>query len=133
MTVPGRSELREAIGAKAEAVLAAAERAFLAYGFGVVSMDAIARDAGVSKATVYAHFTSKEELFGSVIARLSEQRFHGFSVDALDPGDIEASLLTIATRFLDLVLSPEGIALNRIIIAEVSRFPALGEVFWAAG
>src|SRR3954447_15315843 len=100
-------------GGKAESVLAAAKRAFLAGGFGAVSMDAIAREAAVSKATVYAHFTSKEELFGAVIARLSERRFHGFSVDALDPRDIDASLLTIASRFLDLVLSSEAIALNR--------------------
>ena len=118
---------------KAEAVLAAAERAFLAAGFGAVTMDAIAREAGVSKATVYAHYRSKEALFGAVVARLSERRFHAFSVEALDPGDIEASLTAIAMRFLDLVLSPEAIALNRIIIAEVIRFPALGAVFWAAG
>jgi TetR/AcrR family transcriptional regulator, mexJK operon transcriptional repressor len=120
-------------GGKAEAVRAAAERAFLASGFGAVTMDAIARDAGVSKATVYAHFHSKEALFGAVVAHLSERRFHGFSAEALDPRDIEASLLTIAARFLDLVLSPEAIALNRILIGEVSRFPVLGEVFWAAG
>src|ERR1051325_5258021 len=113
MSVPQRSEQREAIGGKAEAVLAAAEGAFLAQGFGAVSMDVIAREAGVSKATVYAHFANKEELFGAVIARLSERRFHGFSAEALDPRDIEASLLTIASRFLDLVLSPEAIALNR--------------------
>ena len=114
-------------------MLAAAERAFLAAGFGAVTMDAIAREAGVSKATVYAHYMSKEALFGAVVARLSERRFHGFSVEALDPVDIEASLTAIAIRFLDLVLSPEAIALNRIIIAEVSRFPALGVVFWEAG
>ena len=118
---------------KAAAILAAAERAFLAAGFGAVTMDAIARDAGVSKATVYAHFHGKEALFGAVIAHLSERRFGGFSAEALDPRDIEASLTTIAARFLDLVLSPEGIALNRIIVGEVARFPALGEVFWAAG
>ena len=133
MSIPqpriGRAELR----GKAEAILEAAEGAFLAAGFGAVSMDAIARQAGVSKATVYAHFTSKEELFGAVVAHLSERRFHGFSAEALDPRDIGVSLTTIASRFLDLVLSPEAIALNRIIIGEVSRFPALGEVFWASG
>lgn len=128
-----RAAGREESGGKAEAILAAAERAFLAAGFGAVTMDAIAREAGVSKATVYAHYTGKEELFGAVVAHLSQRRFHGFSVEALDPADIEAALTTIATRFLDLVLSPEAIALNRIIIGEVTRFPALGEVFWAAG
>jgi AcrR family transcriptional regulator len=96
-------------------------------------MDAVARRAGASKATVYAHFTGKEELFGAVVARVSQRRFGGFSAEALNPRDIEASLTTIATRFLDLILSPEAIALNRIIIAEVTRFPALARVFWAAG
>jgi AcrR family transcriptional regulator len=33
---------------KAESILAAAKRTFLASGFGAVSMDAIAREAGVS-------------------------------------------------------------------------------------
>jgi TetR/AcrR family transcriptional repressor of mexJK operon len=128
-----RQEQSNGIG-KAEAILAAAERAFLAAGFGAVTMDAIAREAGVSKATVYAHYGGgKEELFGAVVAHLSRRRFHGFSVEALDPAAIEASLTTIAQRFLDLVLSPEAIALNRIIIAEVTRFPVLGEVFWEAG
>jgi TetR/AcrR family transcriptional repressor of mexJK operon len=133
MSVMRRAAARDEVGGKADAILGAAERAFLAAGFGAVTMDAIAREAGVSKATVYAHFTGKEELFGAVVAHLSRRRFHGFSVDALDPVDIEASLTTIVTRFLDLVLSPEAIALNRIIIGEVTRFPMLGELFWAAG
>jgi AcrR family transcriptional regulator len=133
MIVPRRIAGREEPVGKAETILAAAERAFLAGGFGAVTMDAIAREAGVSKATVYAHFHGKEELFGAVIAHLSERRFGGFSADALDPLDIAASLTTIARRFLDLVLSPEAIALNRIIIGEVIRFPVLGQVFWAAG
>jgi AcrR family transcriptional regulator len=132
MSVPGRAA-REQPGGKAEAILAAAERAFLAGGFGAVTMDAIAREAAVSKATVYAHFTGKEELFGAVVAHVSERRFGGFSAEALDPRDIAASLTTIAHRFLSLVLSPEGIALNRIIVGEVTRFPVLGQVFWAAG
>ena len=133
MSVPRRVAGPEASVGKAETILAAAERAFLLAGFGAVTMDQIAREAGVSKATVYAHFHAKEELFGAVIAHVSERRFHGFSVDALDPFDIEASLMTIAARFLDLILSPEAIALNRIIIGEVTRFPALGQVFWVAG
>src|SRR5215213_9858268 len=133
MKAPRGTLARDDPRGKAEAVLAAAERAFLAAGFGAVTMDAIAREAGVSKATVYAHYMSKEALFGAVVARLSERRFYGFSVEALDPVDIEASLTAIAIRFLDLVLSPEAIALNRIIIAEVTRFPALGAVFWEAG
>jgi TetR/AcrR family transcriptional regulator, mexJK operon transcriptional repressor len=118
---------------KAESILAAAQRAFLAGGFGAVSMDAIAREAGASKATLYAYFASKEELFGAVIARESERYAEGFSADSLDPRDVAASLTTIAERFLGLLLKPDVIAMNRIIIGEVARFPVLAELFWEAG
>jgi TetR/AcrR family transcriptional regulator, mexJK operon transcriptional repressor len=120
-------------GSKAESILAAAKRMFLESGFGAVSMDTIAREAGVSKATVYAHFAGKEELFGAVIGRQCEQYFAGFSAGELDPEDVRASLTTLGRRFLDLLLSPDAIALHRIILGEVSRFPALGAVFWRAG
>ena len=118
---------------KAESILAAAKRAFLAAGFGAVSMDTIAREGGVSKATVYAHFGSKEELFGAVIERECESYFDRFSAGELDPRDVRASLTILGRRFLELILSPDAIALHRIIVGEVTRFPLLGEVFWRAG
>ena len=118
---------------KAESILAAARRMFLASGFGAVSMDAIAREAGASKATLYAYFASKEELFGAVVAGEGERYFRGFSASELDPGEVEASLMDIARRFLELVLSPDAIAVNRITVAEAVRFPQLGDVFWRAG
>jgi TetR/AcrR family transcriptional repressor of mexJK operon len=118
---------------KAESILAAARRTFLASGFGAVSMDAIAREAGASKATLYAYFSSKEELFGAVVTSEGERYFRGFSAHELDPLEVEASLTEIARRFLGLVLSPDAIAVNRITIAEAVRFPQLGEIFWRAG
>src|SRR5215470_363767 len=108
-------------GSKAESVLAAAKRAFLAAGFGAVSMDTIAREAGVSKATVYAHFGSKEELFGAVIERECERYFASFSVEELDPRDVRTSLKVLGRRYLELVLSLDGIALHRIMTGEVAR------------
>jgi TetR/AcrR family transcriptional repressor of mexJK operon len=118
---------------KAESILAAAKRSFLAAGFGPVSMDAIAREARVSKATVYAHFAGKEELFGAVVGRECERYLARFLPGELDPRDVRASLRVLGRRYLELILSPDGIALHRIILAEVTRFPALGEVFWQAG
>ena len=127
-------DLKEASpGSKAESILAAAKRTFLAAGFGAVSMDAIAREAGVSKATVYAHFAGKEDLFGAVIERECERYFSRFSAGELDLGDVRASLTVLGRGFLELLLSPDGIALHRIILGEVTRFPGLGEVFWRAG
>jgi TetR/AcrR family transcriptional regulator, mexJK operon transcriptional repressor len=121
------------LGEKAESILAAARRKFLASGFGAVSMDAIAREAGASKATLYAYFASKEELFGAMIGRESERYSEEFTAGELDPKDAAGSLSVIANRFLRLLLSPEVIAINRIVVGEVARFPILAEVFWHAG
>ena len=44
-------------------ILDAARRLFLEHGYAVTSMDVVAQLAGVSKATVYARFESKEQLF----------------------------------------------------------------------
>jgi TetR/AcrR family transcriptional repressor of mexJK operon len=128
--VIGRGEVP---AGKAESILAAAKRTFLASGFGAVSMDTIAREAGVSKATVYAHFAGKEELFGAVIGRECGLYFARFSAGELDPVNVRASLTVLGRRYLELVLSPDAIALHRIILGEVTRFPGLGEVFWRAG
>jgi TetR/AcrR family transcriptional repressor of mexJK operon len=68
-----------------------------------------------------------------VVAREGQRYFRGFSAGELDPRDAETSLTEIARRFLELVLSPDAIAVNRITIAEAVRFPQLGEVFWRAG
>jgi len=121
------------LASKAESILAAAKESFLAAGFGAFSMDTIAREAGVSKATVYAHFAGKAELFGAVIGRECERYFARFSAGELDPRDVRASLTILGRRFLELLLSPDVVALNRIIQGEVTRFPVLGEVFWHAG
>lgn len=49
----------------------AAEALFKRVGFRAVTMEAVARDAQVSKATLYGHFKNKDELFHGVCARLA--------------------------------------------------------------
>ena len=53
--------------AKRKAILEAAETLFLRNGYDGSSMDAIAAEAGVSKLTVYSHFTDKETLFAFAV------------------------------------------------------------------
>ena len=61
-------------------ILAAARSLFTRSGYEVTSMDSVSAAAGVSKATVYAHFGSKPELFAAVIA--NEGQTHMASVAA---------------------------------------------------
>ena len=64
-------ETGEELPAKAAQVMEAGSKLFTEHGFGAVSMDQVAKTAGVSKATVYAHFQSKEQLFVAIVRRSS--------------------------------------------------------------
>jgi len=54
-------------GESVERILATAERLFAEHGFDAVSMHSIAEQAGVSKANIFHHFTSKNELYIAVL------------------------------------------------------------------
>jgi len=50
-----------------EVILAAAEEVFARHGYHGASLDDIAATAGISKALIYEHFTSKRELHASLV------------------------------------------------------------------
>jgi AcrR family transcriptional regulator len=51
-----------------------AEELFLRYGYKAVSMDQIAKEASISKMTIYKHFQNKDDLFVAVLLDLTD--FH---------------------------------------------------------
>lgn len=120
-------------GSKPAQILEAASDLFLRDGFGAVSMDAVAREAGVSKATLYAHFESKDRLFSALVKRECGRLFgqgvdHG--LDGLPPAE---GLTLIGRRFVSLLMSPKAVAGHRIVVAEAARFPELARTFYEAG
>ncbi len=117
--------------AKREAVLDAAQTAFLEVGYAAASMDSVAAGAGVSKATVYAHFDSKDQLFAAVIRRRCEKS-EAFALTDRTL-DARATLTGIGRRLMDLLLSPEALAMYRVVIAEAVRQPELAQAFYESG
>src|SRR5215475_16054497 len=63
-------------------ILNAATRLFANRGFHDSSMPEVARDAHVSKALIFWHFKTKEELFVAVLNRLLEPYFIDFAEEA---------------------------------------------------
>jgi AcrR family transcriptional regulator len=53
-------------GATRRRILAAAERLFAAQGYAAVTMEEIAREAGVSLATIYLHFSGRAAVVGAL-------------------------------------------------------------------
>jgi TetR/AcrR family transcriptional repressor of mexJK operon len=96
-------------------------------------MEAIAREAGVAKQTVYAHFGTKAALFGATMRDRCDWLLEPLPA-AMDGGhDPAAALTAIGQRFLDIIMAPEALARLRVVMAERGRFPELAEIFYASG
>lgn len=96
---PGRRRRSEG---KRAAILEAAEALFLAEGYDLTSVDAIAGRAQVSKRTVYDHFGDKETVFLRVLERVTGAlvAMVGAAIEEeLTPGrDLRAALTSFARR-----------------------------------
>ena len=68
-----------------EAIGMAALAEFTAFGYRRTSIESIARRAAVSRATVYAHWSSKEELFRALVSRLHLAHVAAMQAVADDP------------------------------------------------
>jgi TetR/AcrR family transcriptional repressor of mexJK operon len=117
---------------KREAVVEAAAKLFLHEGFGTTSMDAIAQEAGVSKATVYSYFKSKESLFAEIMEDLC-RKIGGNGPEALSGASPEAALRAIATYGLSRMLRSIETPILQRVVAESRQFPSLGQTFWETG
>lgn len=125
--MPTRSER------KRRAILEAATDLFLEKGYGATSMSAVAREAEVSKPTVYNHFDSKEGLFGAVVeqfwGKLVEPETPEVSADA-EPAQVLSTSLAAA---LDHLSRPDVLALLQTVVAESTRFPEMAQAFYERG
>ncbi|HEY0053410.1 MAG TPA: helix-turn-helix domain-containing protein, partial [Caulobacteraceae bacterium] len=59
-------------GGKRRDILRAARKHFMVEGYAAAGMEAVARDASVSTATLYVYFPSKADLFAKVIDDAAE-------------------------------------------------------------
>jgi len=118
---------------KALVVLDAAREVFLTHGFSASTTDMIQQAAGVSKATVYAHYPTKEALFAAVIERQCAEHMDALRALRAVPGGVHAVLAELAAAYLDFGLAPAGLALFRLAAAEAPRFPELARTFLEKG
>lgn len=120
--------------AKRSAILDAAQECFLEHGFASTSMDMVAATAGVSKATIYAHFQSKDELFGAIICRRCDDHAAGLGALSVDDSlDARATLTALAGKLMGMLTQPQVLGIYRMVIAESPRHPDLARIYFDAG
>ena len=118
---------------KAAAVLAGARSVFLTHGFSAATTDMIQQAAGVSKATVYARYPTKDALFKAVIEAECDRLLGVVRATEIRSRQLPDVLLALAQAYLKLVLSPDILALFRAVVGEAPRFPALARQFYLVG
>ena len=100
-------EVEAAVPTKKELIVAAARKLFASEGFGAISMDAIAAEAGVSKRTVYNHFDNKETLFGEIMIDICHELGGPDLDDAPPVGAPEDILKAVGRMIVNRILSPQ--------------------------
>jgi AcrR family transcriptional regulator len=89
-------------------------------GWAGFSIEAVAREAGVGKASVYLRCDSGEALLTDVVSK------HFAPIAAIDTGSVRSDLLELAHLLLDLYEGEHGLAARRIAV-EAEVIPELAE------
>lgn len=114
-------------------IIMAADKLFMQHGVQGTTMEHIARDADVSKLTLYRRYPDKNTLFTAVISEKCRQ----YVPDALFAANPDAAPEDMLTRLgcalLELITSEDAVSLNRVITTESVHNPQLTAQFYASG
>jgi AcrR family transcriptional regulator len=126
---PDHAGMSAVRGRKYLQVLEGAREEMLVKGFERTSMDDVAARAGVSKATVYSYFESKDRMFEAVLnAEVDVMRAQIEQAAADRDVSTEDKFFRIGMHILTIKLSNRALPLFRALIAGAGRMPNLCQV-----
>ena len=119
------------IRGKREQIVQAAVKVFLEKGYAATSMNAVAEEAGVIKATIYSHFKDKQALFVGIIEEMTVKKL---TIDLSNPEPIlklspEEFVDVLTQKFTGVLKDPQYQAFFRLLVGESERFPELPELY----
>jgi|GEM_PF-3388565 len=118
----GGRPTREASAAIGDAILNTAWRLFIAHGYKNLSIELIAKEAAVSKRTLYDRFTSKEGLLEALVTRAIEtwaNEIYAVSLSSEKTGWFSA----FVSHALSIMSSYDARALGAFMTTEGHAFP----------
>lgn len=114
---------------KRREILDTARVLFLKEGFAGAGMETLAREAGVSTATLYAHFPSKSEMFRTVVEEAVAELARRVRDTTGLPGDCRTRLCEFAYAYADFYTDPLSRSVMRMVTAERRRFGGVADYF----
>jgi TetR/AcrR family transcriptional regulator, mexJK operon transcriptional repressor len=122
---PGGRPTRAEAERRHAALLETAMRLFLERGFEPVSIEEIAKQAGVAKRFIYARYADKSALFVASVEHSFLGRIEALHAIEPSPRGPEWGLLELGRAILNMALQPDVIALHRLFMAAAPQFPDL--------
>lgn len=113
-------------------IVSVAKELFFQEGYAGTSMAQIAARVGGSKATLYNHFTSKEELLLAVVKQVTDPATAQAMMGEA-PADFRKWLMWLGRIALKTLTSHESLSMQRLAAAEALRFPEIGRIFYEEG
>jgi AcrR family transcriptional regulator len=92
-------------------------------GYGALTMDAVAAQAGVGKATIYRRWRTKEDLVADTIAEVNRAQ-----VPVPDTGSLEGDLRAMLHAVVAGINGPSGAA-TQALLSTIPHHPALAAAF----
>ena len=117
---------------KRKHILDAAKDLFLRCGYHGSSMNQIAKEAGVTKLTVYNHFKDKDNLFVSAIEETCENSIKSRPLALNAHANFEEELYTSCESTLNTINLPEAIKLEHLILELAAENNPLANIFYNA-
>ncbi|MBT0585142.1 TetR/AcrR family transcriptional regulator [Alteromonas oceanisediminis] len=118
---------------RAEAILDAAVDTFLENGYDATSLQLIITRSGGSRRMIYDLYGGKDGLFCAAIESVLDRVVASFDQLALVSNSIRADLTSSGIAFVTALVSDPALAVFRIVLAEIDRFPHLGERLFDRG
>ena len=110
-----------------------AREQFVSVGYAATRMEPIAREAGVSTATLYTLFSGKAELFTAVIDDAAEEFARQMAGVRSIEGDARSTLTSFAEAYAAFMGDPFVRSIFRLVMAERPRFQAVALRFFEKG
>jgi AcrR family transcriptional regulator len=118
---------------KRDAILKLARKAFVTEGYAATRMEPIAREAGISTATLYALFNGKAELYSAVIDEAGEDFCRRMAHVRASEGDARHSLTSFAEAYADFMGDVFVRSIFRLVVAERPRFQTVASRLFSKG
>jgi AcrR family transcriptional regulator len=125
----GRPQLRPDAETR-DLIYEAARHVFAEKGFALASMETIARAARVSTRTLYRLIENKAQLFEQMVRQRIDRFVSAVNLSSCENRNFEVALGDALVICGELVLDPEVIAIQRMILADSEAFPQIAESFY---